>query len=220
MPRTVIITGASKGIGEQLAYWFAKENAAMVLCYHDDGTSAEEIAKRCLAQGATKASPFQLDVRDARGIAKFASQMEKEFAPIDILINNAGVAVWKQLREQSAEEIENQLRTNLEGPIKLTAALIPHIREAIVNVASGAGKTAYSGIVPYCATKFGLRGFTQGLAREHKVRVLTVNPGMTATRMTGGRGDDPKDVARAIYDAAVGTIKPDSNLDVDAWEYL
>ena len=147
--------------------------------------------------------------------------MIKKFSRIDILINNAGVIFWKSLSEQSFEEIEAQLRINLEGLIKMTKACLPYLKSCIINIGSGAGKSAHAILSAYCATKFGVRGFTQAIALEHPdLKVYCVNPGMTATQMTNFRGRMPEEVAEVIINTAKGEYQVPSGGDVDVWEVL
>ncbi len=145
----------------------------------------------------------------------------KKFSKINVLINNAGVVFWKELLEQEDEEIENQIRTNLEGLIKVTKYCLPYVKEMIINISSGAGKTGHATLTTYCATKFGVRGFTQALARELKeIKVYSVNPGRTKTRMTDFSGDSPEKVAEIIFNTALGNYKIPSGGDVDVWDLL
>jgi 3-oxoacyl-[acyl-carrier protein] reductase len=127
---------------------------------------------------------------------------------------------WKPLKKQSPGDIENQIRTNLEGLIKMTRRCLPHVKEMIINIASGAGKTGFADLTTYCATKFGVRGFTQSLAEEvTKIKIYSVNPDMTATRMTNFEGRPPEQVARVVLNTAKGMYKVQSGSDIDVWEY-
>ena len=102
----------------------------------------------------------------------------------------------------------------------MTKVALPHIREMIINIGSGAGKTGFPELTTYCATKFGVRGFTQSLAQEETdIKVYTVNPGMTATRMTGYKGVSPSIVAKVILNTAKGIYRKPSGSDIDVWEY-
>ncbi len=215
--KSVLITGSSAGIGEQTAYKFAAEGCKVTVTYNKGRVAGENVAKKCKELGAADVLLLNLDVTDDKSIKSAVKAAVKKFGAIDILINNAGVIVWKSLAEQSFADIENQIRTNLEGLIKMTKECLPHV-SVIVNVASGAGKSAYADLTTYCATKFGVRGFSQSLAKEG-VKVYVVNPGMTATRMTNFRGVSPEKVAQVILDTAKGRHgKPGS--DVDVWEVL
>lgn len=214
----ILITGATHGIGKATAYRFAKEGAELFLTYNVAEDRVKEVEKKCKELGAKSVNFHQLDLRDNKSILALGEKVSE----IDILINNAGVIFWKNLEAQSFEEIESQIKVNLEGLIKLTKVLLPKVKKRIVNIASGAGKTGYAGLSVYCATKFGVRGFSQSLRSElaGKIDVVVVNPGMTKTRMTNFQGDPVEKVAEVIFKAAVGEIRPDEFGDVDVWEYL
>ena len=217
----VLITGSSIGIGRETAFKFAKEGCKVIVTYYKDKKEGEQVARRCLELGASDILLLQLNVMDNTSIKNCAKNIVEKFKTIDILINNAGIVVWKQLKEQTFEDIENEVRTNLEGLIKMTKACLPYIKETIINISSGAGKDAFAGLSTYCATKFGVRGFTQAIAQElSNIKVYSVNPGTTATRMNNFRGIPPENVAEIILRTAKGEIKPDSQRDIDVWEFF
>ena len=218
--KVVLITGSSVGIGRYTAYEFAKAGARLVITYYKDREEGEKTKFRCLELGAEDVSLLYLNLMDNESIVRCVQETAKRYGRIDILINNAGVLAWKPLREQSFEEIEEQMRVNLEGLIKITKVALPYVKEMVINIGSGAGKTGFAELTTYCATKFGVRGFTQALAQEESIKVYAVNPGMTATRMTNFVGADPERVARVIFRVANGEIRKPSGSDVDVWEYL
>lgn len=218
--KIVLITGSSIGIGRETAFKFAKEGCKLIVTYYEDKKEGENTARKCLDLGADDVLLIQLNVMDNSSIKNCVKRTIEKFNHIDILINNAGIVVWKPLKEQSFEDIENEIRTNLEGLVKMTRECLPYIKEAIISISSGAGKNSFGGLSTYCATKFGVRGFTQTMAQElNDIRVFSVNPGSTATRMTNYHGTPPEKVAEIILKAAKGEIKPDSSRDVDVWEY-
>lgn len=224
--KVVLITGSSQGIGRETALLFAKEGAHVVVTYHMSEKKGEEIYKEC--NKIKKSMLVRLDVTDEKSIKKCVEEVIDEFGTIDVLINNSGVLVWKSLLEQSNKEIDSQIDTNLKGLIKMTKAVLPFMKGQndgmIINIASIAGKraSASENYAPYCATKFGVRGFTQAMANElpKGIKIFAVNPGMTATHMTDFRGVKPSRVAEVILKTAMGEIKPDENLDVDVWKHV
>ena len=217
--KVVVITGSSIGIGRATALEFAKEGAKLVLTYYKDKEEGERTQEECLHLGAEEVSLHYLNLKDNQSILNFKEEVLSRYGSIDILINNAGVVAWKPLREQSFEEIEDQVRVNLEGLIKLTKVFLPHITDCIINVGSGAGKSPFPELTTYCATKYGVRGFTQSLALEEpELRIYTVNPGMTATRMTNYMGVPPEVVGKVILNTAKGVYRVPSGGDVDVWE--
>ena len=140
---------------------------------------------------------------------------------MDFLINDAGMGIFLPFKDLTLKDIQQQIRTNLEGLIKVCRIFLPFIRRGIVNVASAAGKTAYAEMSVYCGTKFGVRGFTQALAEEFpKIKIFCVNPDMTATHLTGYEGRPPSDVAEAIFMAVSGKIKVAQGGDVDVWRVI
>ena len=220
--KIIVVTGSSIGIGAAAAKAFAKEKAKLVITYRSDKEEAEKTAQECRVLGAIDVALLRLDIADNSSITEAVKQIIEKFDHIDLLVNNAGVLVWqKKVREQSFRDVELQVRTNLEGTIKMTIASLPYIKDCVINVASQGGIMVFPGFIPYCATKFGIRGFTQGLAAEEKgLRVYSVNPGSTATKMTNYQGVPPEKVADLIVETAKGTNNIPSGGDVNVWEIL
>src|SRR3989344_7821891 len=205
--KVVLITGSSQGIGKETAFLFAKERAKLVITYHKNKSGAEEAAEKCREFGAEDVLVLPLDLRENESIKNAVAKTVERFGGIDVLINNAGYLAEKKTRDQTFEDIEDQVRTNLEGLIKMTSAALLHIKEAVINIASGAGKSPYAELATYSATKFGVRGFTQSLAiEEPKLRIIAVNPGLTATAMTDFEGEPPQHVAEVVLKATKGDI--------------
>ncbi len=179
------------------------------------------IAQRCKDLGSPHILIMDLDITDDDSIDQAVKKTIGMFGFIDVLINNAGMAVRKRLRDQTYREIHTQITTNLEGMIKLTRAFSGTVKRAIVNVGSGAGMKGYAELTTYCATKFAVRGFTEALALEMPDKiVLCVNPGTTATRMTGFQGVSPAAVGKIILEAARGLYKVRSGSDINVWELI
>jgi 3-oxoacyl-[acyl-carrier protein] reductase len=218
--KVVLITGSSKGIGRETAFKFASEKAKVVLTYCNDRPGGQNTEKRCNELGAAETLLIKLDIRDNKSVANTVDKVVKTFGKIDILINNAGVAVWKPLKEQDFADIENQIRTNLEGLIKMTRTCLPHVKDMIINIASGAGQSGFADLAPYCATKFGVRGFTQALAQEiSNLKIYAVNPDMTKTRLTGFQGRPAEQVAQIVLNTAKGKYRKSSGSDINVWDY-
>jgi short-subunit dehydrogenase len=211
--KIVFISGASLGIGTETAYKFAEEGCKLAITYYRDKEKAIEVSERCKKLGASDVLVLHLDVMNNESIAGAVKQVVQHYHEISILINNAGVIVWKQLKDQSFGEIESQIRTNLEGLVKLTKESLP--------LGSAAGKAGYGDLTAYCGTKFGVRGFSEALSQElPNVMVYTVNPGVTATRMNEFQGMPPEDVARIIVKTAKGEYDIQSGSDVDVWKVM
>lgn len=218
---SVLITGSSRGIGAATAKAFARQGAKVIITYLDDADPAKAVMHTCKELGSVESTILQLDVRDKQSIERTVKSVVAQFGQLDVLVNNAGVFSEKPLMEQTAEEIKNQIGTNLEGMIMMTKLFLPHVRRSIVNVASGAGMTGYGELTVYCATKFGVRGFTQALGAERPdLRIACVNPGTTATRMSGFQGTPPEKVAEIIVNAAAGVYHIENGGDINVWDHV
>lgn len=218
--KVVLITGSSNGIGRETAFKFASEKAKIVLTYCNDRLSGQSAKTRCTELGASETLLIKLDLRNNKSIVNSVDKVIKTFRKIDILVNNAGVATWEPLKKQNLTNIENQIRTNLEGLIKMTWICLPYVKDMIINIASGAGQTGFAELAPYCATKFGVRGFTQALAQEiSSPKIYAVNPDMTKTRLTGFQGRPVEQVAQIVLNTAKGKYGKRSGSDINVWDY-
>jgi 2-hydroxycyclohexanecarboxyl-CoA dehydrogenase len=211
--RTVIVTGASRGIGRSVARRFAEEGARVALIARSEKgllESAELLQKHggsCIA--------FPTDITEPGAAEAITGRVEKELGPVDILVNNAGVFLWKPFLEMSPEEWNAVLSTNLTGAASFCRAVLPGMvarrRGRIVNVASIHGMRGDANLAAHSAAKFGLIGLTQSLAREfrsHNIAVNAVCPGTVENKIDeSGREDRraplaeklwPRDVARAV----------------------
>ena len=222
--KVVLITGSSSGIGQETAIAFAKKGAVVIVTYLNGKKNGERVFQEC--KSLSNSALYQLDVRDDSSIKEVVNDIIKRFERIDILVNNAGVMTEKILKDQLLNEIEDQVKVNLLGVIKMTHAVLPFLykqnKGIIINIASGAGQQGFAELTVYCATKFGVRGFTQSLSKElpNTIRTYSINPSTTATRMTGFTGIDPKNVANVIVNAALEKFVKSSGDDVDVWNYI
>lgn len=219
--RNILITGSSKGIGEAIAYAFAKEKAKVVVTYNSDLAGAEKVSDKCKELGASEVLIEKLNITDNESIRKLVEDVVAKFGHIDFLINNAGVIGWEKFENETFEEIENQLRTNLEGMIKMTSVAFPQIKQGIINIASRAGHLPYPGRATYCATKYGVVGFTKSLALEYpELQIFTVSPGAVKTEMWDFKeGIDPEVIAEYIVKAVKGEV-PLKDGDLNLWELI
>lgn len=219
--KVICITGANTGIGKETAFQFARAGGKIAIAYVRDVDAAQTVAERCTVLGAKDVLIVPLDITSDEQIREAVKIIINRFGKIDMLINNAGVVVWKFLAEQSGAEIESQLRVNLEGLIKMTKECLPYVTETIINIASTAGLRAHENATVYCASKFGVRGFTQALAHElPDKKVFAVNPGPTATEMTNYEGVAPEQVAEIIFKTAKGEYAKESGSDINVSDYL
>jgi short-subunit dehydrogenase len=183
--KTVVITGASAGIGEACARRFAAEGANLVLVAR--GLSAlDGLVAQLRRQGPVTAAPA--DVTDARAMAAVFERAVADHGNIHVLVNNAGCNVRGALEELAADQLARIVDVNLRAPILLSRMVLPYLRRAgggaIVNVASLAGRVPLPHEATYSATKFGLRAFSTALAEELRgsgITVSAVSPGPVDT---------------------------------------
>jgi short-subunit dehydrogenase len=202
--KNIVITGATSGIGLALAEKLSSKNK-LILTFHQN----PPIKK------LNNSIYYQLDLNNDQSIEDFIKKIGKK--PIDIWINNAGICIDKKLNKTNFSEIETQINTNLTGMIKLTSKLIHQVKKQIINIGSQYSIETYPEYSVYCASKFGVRGFTQALAKEYENLLINcVNPGATSTKMNGFYGTAPTEVASFIIDKLIynHSIKSGKNLNV------
>jgi NADP-dependent 3-hydroxy acid dehydrogenase YdfG len=203
--KTAIVTGASSGIG-----------AATVRRLRDAGVKVVGGARRVERIEADLALP--LDVTDAESCAAFVGRAVSELGGLDILYNNAGLALGRYPFWESNEEDEaTVLHTNVDGVLRMTRLCLPHIRDGghILFTGSVAGRQAYENAASYVAAKFGLRGFVYGLREDllgRPIRVTTVDAGLTETEFSLVRYKGDAEKASAVY-ANVDPLTPDDIAD-------
>ena len=179
--KVVLITGASSGIGEATAMEFSKKGASIILVSRDN--EKLEIVSQKLEQFKNKVLVCPCDVSIKSEVESMSKNVLEKFGHIDILVNNAGFAIYGSVSELSIEEIESQMQTNYFGMVYCIKNFLPSMIEQrsghIVNVASVAASFGLPGIASYCASKFAMLGFSEGLQHELKntgVGVTVVSP--------------------------------------------
>lgn len=208
-PYRALITGASRGIGQAIVNALADRCAHLFLVGRD-AVALEEV-QRSIPQ--TPVTFLVGDVRDQMFIDGLGAEVLKN-GGINLLINNAGLGGFFSFEHQEDWVIRDMVEVNLLAPILLTRALLPVLKQSsyaqIINIGSAIGYIGYPGFVTYCATKFGIRGFTEALGREladGSVRVRLFSPRSTNTQINppalrqlneqlGATEDSPQDVAR------------------------
>jgi 3-oxoacyl-[acyl-carrier protein] reductase len=185
--KVVMVTGGSRGIGRACVMAFAKANATVVLTYAGNDAAAEEAVR--LAGPLTRAVKF--DVADTSACGRAVEDVVSRHGRLDVLVNNAGVAVDGLAMRVKDEDWDRQLDTNLKGAFALCrAAARPMMKQrsgCIINLASVVGEMGNAGQAAYAASKAGLVGLTKALARElasRNIRVNAVSPGFIDTDMT------------------------------------
>jgi 3-hydroxy acid dehydrogenase/malonic semialdehyde reductase len=178
--RTAVVTGASSGIGAETARALAGAGARLALGARRV-ERLEELVKELPGDGHEVAP---LDVTDARSCEEFVSRMSSRFSRLDILINNAGLALGRTSVEDSNDEDDRQMfETNVLGLIRMTRLVIPHMEDGrghIVNLGSWAGREAYPQGGMYVGSKTAVLALTQVMRKElvGRIKVSTVDPGM------------------------------------------
>ncbi|MFQ5772285.1 MAG: SDR family NAD(P)-dependent oxidoreductase [bacterium] len=229
--KVVIVTGGGTGIGRATALLFVNHGAKLVLC----GRRMEPLKKtvRLIHQNGGHALAGPCDVRDNQQVVSMVEKVINRFGDVDILINNAGIAYKKAVGDHTEEEWDEVLATNLKAVFLCCRAVLPSMLKVangiIVNVSSTLGMTGIANMTAYCASKFGVIGFTQALADELKqkgIRVYAACPGSTNTtlhRRVGGEevaklSMPPEKVGAKIIELVTGKISLPSGgtLIVDA----
>lgn len=209
---TIVITGASQGIGQALAERFAREPDTQLALVARNVTKLTAVAAACHGYGAS-AEIFPCDVTQDEAVTAMGRAVIDRFGTPDVLINNAGAFVPTPLADASAEVFRQQLEVNLMSAFLVTQVFLPAMRTAaqghVFYMASVASLRAYPGSVAYCAAKHGLLGLARVVREETKsdgLRVTTVFPGATLTPSWDGvevpeeRFMPAHDVAQAIVD--------------------
>ena len=230
--KTVLITGASSGIGEATARLLAARGARVVIGARR-GERLQALADEIAAAGG-QVRHRVLDVTDAADVAAFAAYAQEQFGAIDVLVNNAGVMPLSTLDALKLDEWNRMIDVNIRGVLHGIAAVLPAMREQgrgqVVNVASlGAHYVVPTGAV-YCATKFAVWAISDGLRQENeRIRVTTISPGVVESELADSISDPaaregmkafrriaigPDAIARAI---AFAIEQPD---DVDVSEVI
>ena len=218
--KTVIITGASAGVGAACARAFAAHNANLVLVARGRA-GLNAIAKELRQQ--TEVLTVAMDVADTDQCLKLLKKAEAKFGSVDVLINNAGMHCRGDLSAVDPREVAAMVDINLRAPMVLSCAVIPFLQRAgsgaIVMVGSLAGRAPLQGAVTYSGTKAGLRAFAYGLAdelRDANIHVGVVSPGPIDTGFIMDEIDQVEDivfsqpmssasaVAEAVLDIARG----------------
>jgi 3-oxoacyl-[acyl-carrier protein] reductase len=183
--RAALVTGASSGLGRATAIALARAGADVALV----ARSAEDLesAQEEVSKTGRRALTLPTDLAKEDGAAWAVEQTVEALGRIDVLVNAAGTDVPGTVEELDVEGWDRTLSVNLRAPFLLSKSAFPHMREAggtIVNVSSVAGKKGWANASAYCASKFGLTGFTEALADEgkgHGIRAIVLYPGAMAT---------------------------------------
>ncbi len=202
-----LITGASRGIGRAIAEKLAAEDVTLLL--HGRDTVALAETRKGVEAHCSKVIPLIHDLATSAGVSDLIAEVGAQ--PIDLLVNNAGVAIVKPFGEITQIEWEQTVGVNITAPFMLTQHFAPRMPpgSSVVNILSIAAKTGFANWSAYCMSKFALEGFSQAVReelREHKIRVINIYPAATDTNIWSSvEGNwprekmiSPNDVASAV----------------------
>jgi 3-oxoacyl-[acyl-carrier protein] reductase len=184
--KVALVTGASKGIGAEIALRLAAEGAAVAVNYSSSKEGADKVVAAITAKGG-KAVAVGGNLTDANNVKKVVADTVKAFGPIDILVNNAGVYDFAPLDGITAEHFHKHFDLNVLGLLLVSQEAVRHFKPAggsIINISSGVSTIAPPNTAVYTATKASVDAISSVLSKElapRKIRVNTVNPGMIAT---------------------------------------
>ncbi|MDT8340101.1 MAG: SDR family oxidoreductase [Longimicrobiales bacterium] len=194
--RVAVVTGGSEGIGRAVAHALAREGASVMLTSRSpDRARAVAAELDADVRGAVRGAGC--DVRDPAQCRVLVEATMEAFGALHVLVNNAGVGIFKPIQEMTEEEYLTQIETNLNGVFFCTRAALPHLRAAddawIINVGSLASRNTFGGGVGYNASKFGLLGMTEAMMldlRYEGIRTSIIMPGSVNTGFSPA-GDRP-----------------------------
>jgi short-subunit dehydrogenase len=204
--QTVIITGASSGVGKATARHFANNGANLVLVARGQ-ERLDQVSKEL--KNITRVMSVSMDVSNFSDCENLINKTLEEFSSIDVLINNAGYHKRGLVEESDPKELGRMIDVNLKAPIILSRLVISHMNNnncAIINVASLAGRTPVPGSAVYSSSKFGLRAFTYALATERKeknIKIAVVSPGPIDTPFIM---DDIDSVSDLTFSQSISSI--------------
>ena len=182
--RSVLITGATSGIGKAMARTFAKRGFELILTGRRK-ERLEAIQSKYESKYATKVTVLAFDIRNKKAVQKALSSIKGQLKSLDILINNAGLAAGKEkVQDAALDDWDQMIDTNVKGLLYVSRLVIPYMIQRgaghIINVGSTAGKEVYSGGSVYCATKFAVDALTKAMRLDlydKNIRVSQIAPG-------------------------------------------
>ncbi|MCD2259232.1 SDR family NAD(P)-dependent oxidoreductase [Psychroserpens luteolus] len=214
--KTAIITGASRGLGRDMALNLAKDGVNIIFSYHSNKTKAKEVISEIESLGQ-KAIAFPFDANNYNSgkefISKATAYLNEEYGSpnFDFLINNAGTGTYNLITDTTVAQFDAMMNVHLKSIYFLTQVALPHINEGgrIINISSGLARFSLPGMSAYAMMKGGLEVFTRYLAKELGSRQITANviaPGAIATDFAGGSNRDPEKGALIASITALGRV--------------
>jgi 3-hydroxy acid dehydrogenase / malonic semialdehyde reductase len=205
--KTVLITGATSGFGKAMAEKFAANNNTIIITGRR-ADRLEALAKELIATYKIQVHCLEFDVRDRKAVIAAIEQLPAAFKNIDILINNAGLALGRDYFEEAdTDDWEIMLDTNVKGVMYVTKAVLPAMIEKkqghIINIGSIAGKEVYEKGNGYCASKYALDALSQSMRVDllrHKIKVTGIHPGAAVTEFSQVRFKGNEAAADKMYE--------------------
>lgn len=199
--KIAVVTGASRGIGREIAVTLASQGAVVVVNYNGSAAKAEEVVKE-IEEAGGKAEAVQCNVSEFDKAAELITYVVGKYGKLDILVNNAGITRDNLLMKMGEEDFDAVINTNLKGAFNcikhVSRQMLKQRGGRIINISSVSGVIGNAGQANYCASKAGLIGLTKSVARELASRGITSNavaPGFIATEMTDVLSDAVKAAA-------------------------
>ncbi len=223
--KVVVITGAGSGIGRALAVNLAGKGARLALSDVNEAGLGETV-ELALKAGSPDVHTARLDVADKAAFASYATEVAEHFGQVNVVINNAGVALAGDVTDLTYEDMEWIVGINFWGVVYGTKEFLPHLIASgdghVVNLSSLFGLLAMPGQSAYNATKFAVRGFTEALREEmliagHKVGVTSVHPGGIKTAIArSARVSDKEDKAATakLFDEKLAKMTPERAAEI------
>lgn len=216
MEKTVLITGATSGIGEACARKFAEGGYNVIITGRRAGRL--ESLRAELEKAGARVRTLQFDVRDAEAASAAVGSLPEEWSRIDVLVNNAGLALGLDKEYEGSQEDWNiMIDTNIKGLLTMTRLIVPGMVESgsghVINIGSVAGDAAYACGNVYCATKAAVKAITDGLRidlADTPVRVTNIKPGLVETEFSRVRFHGDNERADNVYKG----IKPLTGADI------
>lgn len=199
--KIAVVTGASRGIGREIAVTLAAKGAVVIVNYNGSAARAEAVVKE-IEEAGGRAEAVQCNVSEFDKAAELMSYVVKKYGRVDILVNNAGITRDNLLMKMSEEDFDAVIATNLKGAFNcikhISRQMLKQKSGRIINISSVSGVMGNAGQANYCASKAGIIGITKSVARELASRGITSNavaPGFIDTEMTEVLSDSVKAAA-------------------------
>jgi NADP-dependent 3-hydroxy acid dehydrogenase YdfG len=206
MNKTALITGATSGFGKAIAEKYAAQHDNVIITGRRKNL-LEEVAADLQKKYSIKVLPLNFDVRNKEEVNKQIKNLPAEWQSIDVLVNNAGLALGKDFFEEAdMDDWETMIDTNVKGLLYMSRAVIPYMvkkgRGHIVNIGSVAGKDVYDKGNVYCATKHAVDSISRSMRIEllrHKIKVTAIHPGAAETEFSIVRFKGDEEAAKQVY---------------------